>query len=151
MITVNAEFAKKLKDAFEALDKRLTAVEHTVNETILGGLQAAADEYDEDCKFSDFVDTYSEKWKGVEGPLHVLYGEDYDVPSAMFEQVKTKEGYGTEGFDEGATLDGILEEIDAKIKGLQDLKDKVEDEKDKPDEEEIPSEEQLLEELHKAL
>ena len=153
---MNEEFAKKLRASLEALDTRISALEHLVNDTIIGGLKQAAEEYDDDAKFSDFVDTYKDKYEQYQEPAAILFGEDYDLPSDLYDKLKGTEGYGTEGFDEAANVDAMLAEIQNKIDELQALKDKVEEkvEEEKPEteekvevEEEIPDEKQLAEEF----
>lgn len=168
---LSKEFAEKLTAAFKDINDRIGALEHSVNEVLIKGLEDASAEYDDDCKFSEFSDTYKDKFASVDAPVKVLYGEDFDLPSAIYEQLKEVEGYGTDDFDEAGHIDAIIEEIESKIKALQDLKEEVkeeaEDSSDKPsesesasesaesedtsksdsDDEDIPSEEQLAKEF----
>lgn len=161
---MDKEMAIKLRAALEAMDARIAALEHLVNDTIIGGLKSAAEEYEDDEKFSNFCDNYSEVYSPLEPAAAILYGEDYSLPDDLYEKVKKSEGYGSEGFDEAGTVKNLLSEIQSKIDALESLKDKVEekaeddvDEKveDKKDEEvgsdeeevEIPSEEDLAKEF----
>lgn len=161
---MDKEMAIKLRAALEAMDARIAALEHLVNDTIIGGLKSAAEEYEDDEKFSNFCDNYSEVYSPLEPAAAILYGEDYSLPDDLYEKVKKSEGYGSEGFDEAGTVNNLLSEIQSKIDALEALKDKVEekaeddvDEKveDKKDEEvgsdeeevEIPSEEDLAKEF----
>lgn len=161
---MDKEMAIKLRAALEAMDARIAALEHLVNDTIIGGLKSAAEEYEDDEKFSNFCDNYSEVYSPLEPAAAILYGEDYSLPDDLYEKVKKSEGYGSEGFDEAGTVNNLLSEIQSKIDALESLKDKVEekteddvDEKveDKKDEEvgsdeeevEIPSEEDLAKEF----
>ena len=161
---MDKEMAIKLRAALEAMDARIAALEHLVNDTIIGGLKSAAEEYEDDEKFSNFCDNYSEVYSPLEPAAAILYGEDYSLPDDLYEKVKKSEGYGSEGFDEAGTVNNLLSEIQSKIDALESLKDKVKekaednvDEKveDKKDEEvgsdeeevEIPSEEDLAKEF----
>jgi len=150
---MDKEMAIKLRAALEAMDARIAALEHLVNDTIIGGLKSAAEEYEDDEKFSNFCDNYSEVYSPLEPAAAILYGEDYSLPDDLYEKVKKSEGYGSEGFDEAGTVNKLLSEIQSKIDALEDLKDKVEDKKEKEvgsDEEEeveIPSEEDLAKEF----
>lgn len=142
---MDKEMAIKLRAALEAMDARIAALEHLVNDTIIGGLKSAAEEYEDDEKFSNFCDNYSEVYSPLEPAAAILYGEDYSLPDDLYEKVKKSEGYGSEGFDEAGTVNSLLSEIQSKIDALEDLKDKVEDKKDvgSEEEEKVPSEEEL--------
>lgn len=149
---MDKEMAIKLRAALEAMDARIAALEHLVNDTIIGGLKSAAEEYEDDEKFSNFCDNYSEVYSPLEPAAAILYGEDYSLPDDLYEKVKKSEGYGSEGFDEAGTVNNLLSEIQSKIDALEDLKEKVKDKKDEKvgsDEEEveIPSEEDLAKEF----
>ena len=144
---MDKEMAIKLRAALEAMDARIATLEHLVNDTIIGGLKSAAEEYEDDEKFSNFCDSYSEVYSPLEPAAAILYGEDYSLPDDLYEKVKKSEGYGSEGFDEAGTVNSLLSEIQSKIDALEDLKDKVEDKKDEEvgstEEEKVPSEEEL--------
>ena len=159
---MDKEFAIKLRASLEALDSRISTLEHLVNDTIIGGLKSAAEEYDDDVKYSEFCDKYKDKYESFIEPSVILYGEDYDLPSDMYDKMKEVEGYGSEEFDEDGYVDGILQDIQSKIDALEALKDKVEDEAETKaeegkegkedededeDEEEIPSDEDLAKEF----
>lgn len=161
---MDKEMAIKLRAALEAMDARIAALEHLVNDTIIGGLKSAAEEYEDDEKFSNFCDNYSEVYSPLEPAAAILYGEDYSLPDDLYEKVKKSEGYGSEGFDEAGTVNNLLSEIQSKIDALEALKDKVEEKaednveekaEDKEDNEvgsdeeevEIPSEEDLAKEF----
>lgn len=156
---MDKEFAMKLRASLEALDSRISGLEHLVNDVIIGGLKSAADEYDDDVKFSEFVDRNKEAYEPFVEPSTIIYGEDFDLPSDMYEKMKSAEGYGTEEFDEAGFVSNILKDIQDKIDALEALKDKVEDkaeeqpaeekksedkeEMKEPKEPEIPSDEEL--------
>ena len=148
---MDQEFAQKLRASLEALDSRIAALEHLTNDVIIGGLKSAADEYDDDVKFSEFVDRNKESYEPYIEPSTIIYGEDFDLPSDMYEKMKSAEGYGTEGFDESGFVSNILKEIQDKIDALEALKDKVEEKSEEkveekseePEEPKIPSDEEL--------
>ena len=160
---MDKEFATKLRASLEALDSRISTLEHLVNDTIIGGLKSAAEEYDDDVKYSEFCDKYKDKYESFIEPSVILYGEDYDLPSDMYDKMKETEGYGSEEFDEDGYVDGILLDIQSKIDALEALKNKVEDEaadateaaeaeegdedENDDDDEEIPSDEDLAKEF----
>lgn len=140
------EIATKLRAALEALDARITTLEHLVNDTIIGGLRSAAEEYDDDVRYSEFVDNYKERYTPFEGVYKVLYGESNELPDVLYETIKEKSG--EDGFDESAAVDEFIAEIQSKIDALEEMKDKAEEKKEEveEDKEEI-SEEQLAKEF----
>lgn len=146
---MDKEFAMKLRASLEALDSRISGLEHLVNDVIIGGLKSAADEYDDDVKFSEFVDRNKSAYESYIEPSVILYGEDYDLPSELYENMKKAEGYGSEEFDEAGYVSNVLKEIQDKIDALEQLKEKVEDEAEKPSEEVEPKEEVKVEEEEK--
>ena len=148
---ISKEFAEALTRAFEGIEARLKAIEEdnkalheTVDNKLIGGLQAAAEEFDNDCKYSDFYDKYKDKIDAFKPSMSVLYGEDFDLPSNIFDTIKDMEGYGAEDFDEAGKVDEILASIDEKIKALQDLKEEVKEEDEvKKEKDDLPDEEDL--------
>lgn len=141
---ISRDFAEKLKASFEALDARISALEVAVNETLIEGLRAAAEEYEDDVKFSEFSDRNQGAFDKYSEPAKILYGDDFDVPSAVYEEVKASEGYGSDDFDEAGKVSEILKVIDDKIEALQGLKEEV---KDDPEKAEEISEDQLAKEF----
>lgn len=115
---MNKEFLMKLKSTLEILDKRMTTLEHIVNDTIIDGMREAAEEYDDNEKYSMFVDTYKGDYEPYCESAKVLFGDDYDLSDALYETLKSEEGYGSEGFDEKSKVLGYLAEIQAKIDAL---------------------------------
>lgn len=122
---ISKEFADRLTAAFSDLNERISALEHSVNEVLIGGLKEAATEYEEDCKFSDFVDRNQGAFDKYEEPAKIIYGDDFDVPSAVYEEVKASEGFGSEDFDEAGKVSEVLSAIDSKIDALKSLKEEV--------------------------
>lgn len=111
-------FLVNLRKTLEILDKRLGAVEHLVNNVIIDGMKQAAEEYDDNEKYSIFVDNYKSDYEPYCESAKVLFGDDYDLSDAIYESLKEEEGYGTEGFDEKAKVLSYLSEIQAKIDAL---------------------------------
>lgn len=141
------EFLQKLRASLEALDSRIAGLEHLVNDVIIGGLKSAADEYEDDVKFSEFCDRNKESYESYIEPSIILYGEDYDLPSELYEAAKSKSS--EEGYEEAAFVSSVLHDIQSKIDSLENLKEKVEEKAEVENKEEvekkdeIPSEEEL--------
>ena len=122
---MDEEFKIKLRESLEAIDQRIAAVEHLVNDVIIGGLKDAADEYADDEAYSVFVDTYGDSYKDLEPSLKVLRGDDYDMGSDLYETIKSKRD--TEGFDEANEVTALLDEVRAKLEALKGIEAKAED------------------------
>lgn len=141
-------FLTKLKDTLVSLETRLAAVEHTVNDVIINGLQEAATAYEDEERFNSFSEAYGPAISKYEAPMKVLCGDDFELCKELYEAIKSAEGYGTEGFDEKGLMDAKLKEIADKIaaiKGVESVKEDVEESDDT--EEEGPSEEELAKEF----
>lgn len=141
-------FLTKLKDTLVSLETRLSAVEHTVNDVIINGLQEAATAYEDEERFNSFSEAYGPAISKYEAPMKVLCGDDFELCKELYEAIKSAEGYGTEGFDEKGLMDAKLKEIADKIaaiKGIESVKEDVEESDDA--EEEGPSEEELAKEF----
>lgn len=107
-----------LRGSLETFDKRLSALEHLVNDVIIDGLKNAADSYADDEAYSAFVDTYKPDFESLEAPLKVVYGEDYDIGSDLYEQMKGVDRT-VEGFDEKATVLEKIKELQDKLEQLK--------------------------------
>lgn len=149
-------FLTKLKDTLVSLETRLSAVEHTVNDVIINGLQEAATAYEDEEHFNSFSEAYGPEISKYEAPMKVLCGDDFELCKELYEAIKSAEGYGTEGFDEKGLMDAKLKEIADKIaaiKGIEEksekdaesVKENVEESDDYEDE--GPSEEELAKEF----
>lgn len=142
---IDQEFKLKLKDTLVALESRLSALEHSVNNVILQGLRDAADEYADEENYNAFTATYGDSIGKYSDSMKVLCGDDFDLCKELYSALKEAEGYGTEGFDEKALVDGKLKDIEAKLSKLKEpvkvetKKEYLEDksEEDEPSEEEI--------------
>lgn len=114
---VSQEFLTKLKESLKLIDSRLSAVEHIVNDVIIGGLQSAADEYADDEAYSIFVDTYGNGFKDLVEPSKVLYGDEYDLSSDLYETIKGIEK--GDDFDEKAEVDKLVSVLRNKVEALR--------------------------------
>lgn len=140
---MDQEFKLKLKDTLVALESRLAALEHSVNNVILQGLRDAADEYADEENYNAFTETYGDSIGKYSDSMKVLCGDDFDLCKELYSALKEADGYGTEGFDEKALMDSKLKDIEAKLSKLKEpAEEKKEDSEDKSEEEE-PSEEEI--------
>ena len=116
--TVFMEKLKATLDAIitqnKALESRLAAIEHSVNDVIIGGLVDAANEYEDNENFSIFTDTYGAHLTPYAEHCKVLNGEDYDIIEEMYEGSKGKE-------DVAAYVAEEIAKIEAKINALKGL------------------------------
>lgn len=141
----------------EQLNTRLDALEHTVNDTIIGGWKAAEEEYNDNEAFNAFNSKYGADLEPLKPNFTVLYGEDFDLPREMYNQLKQTEGYGTDEFDEDGLVHDKILELTEKFKNLNKEEPKevvVEEEKPETTEEkkeEVPSVDNLKELYHKSV
>lgn len=146
---MDQEFKLKLKDTLVALESRLVALEHSVNNVILQGLRDAADEYADEENYNAFAATYGDSIGKYSDSMKVLCGDDFDLCKELYSALKEAEGYGTEGFDERALMDSKLKDIEdklSKLKGPVEVEEKKEEKKEdseEEEEEEEPSEEEI--------
>lgn len=141
---LDEEFKLKLKDTLVSLESRLAALEHSVNEVIIGGLQEAADSYADEENYNRFSETYGPEIGKYADSMKVLCGDDFDLCKELYSALKEADGYGTEGFDEKALMEGKIQDIEeklSKLKGPVEVEEKKEDSEEKEDEE--PSEEEI--------
>ncbi|MEE1126043.1 MAG: hypothetical protein U0L18_08960 [Acutalibacteraceae bacterium] len=144
---MDQEFKLKLKDTLVALESRLAALEHSVNNVILQGLRDAADEYADEENYNAFTATYGDSIGKYSDSMKVLCGDDFDLCKELYSALKEADGYGTEGFDEKALMEGKLKDIEEKLSKLKgpvevEVEEKKEDSEDKSEEDE-PSEEEI--------
>lgn len=116
--TVFMEKLKATLDAIitqnKALESRLAAIEHSVNDVIIGGLVDAANEYEDNENFSIFSDTYGAQLTPYAEHCKILNGEDYDIIEEMYEGSKDKE-------DVAAYVAEEIAKIEAKLNALKGL------------------------------
>lgn len=146
---MDQEFKLKLKDTLVALESRLAALEHSVNNVILQGLRDAADEYADEENYNAFTATYGDSIGKYSDSMKVLCGDDFDLCKELYSALKEADGYGTEGFDEKALMEGKLKDIEeklSKLKGPVEVEEKKEEKKEDSEdksEEDEPSEEEI--------
>ena len=147
---MDQEFKLKLKDTLVALESRLAALEHSVNNVILQGLRDAADEYADEENYNTFTATYGDSIGKYSDSMKVLCGDDFDLCKELYSALKEAEGYGTEGFDEKALMDSKLKDIEeklTKLKGPVEVEEKKEEKKEDSEEDSEednePSEEEI--------
>lgn len=146
---MDKDFLLKLKETLQLIDSRLSAVEHIVNDVIIGGLQKAADEYADDEAYSVFVDTYGPSYEDLVEPSKIIYGEDYDFSSDLYETMKGADR-SVEGFDEAAEVQKLIQVLRDKVDALKgsgkaeeesntinDAEEAIDDAEDVIDEEEL--------------
>ena len=147
---MDEEFKLKLKDTLVALETRLTALEHSVNDVIINGLQEAANSYADEENYNRFSSEYGESIGKYADSMKVLCGDDFDLCKELYNALKEAEGYGTDGFDEKALMEGKLKDIADKLSKLkepveeakEEVKEEVKEDGDGESEDE-PSEEEI--------
>lgn len=154
---MNEQFLAELKEILFALDGRVAALEHTLNDVIIQSWKEAAEEEAQAEKerveaeqrkmaLEKFTASYPEVAE-LAAPLKTLYGDEYDVYDDLY---STMQGHvNDEGFDEAAYVNGQLEDVKGRLAALNGgapAPDTEGDMDEKEKEEEI-SEEQLAKEL----
>lgn len=156
---MNEQFLAELKEILFALDGRVAALEHTLNDVIIQSWKEAAEEEAQAEKerveaeqrkmaLEKFTASYPEVAE-LAAPLKTLYGDEYDVYDDLYSTMQNH--VNDEGFDEAAYVNGQLEDVKGRLAALnggapsETPKGDMEEEK----EEEI-SEEQLAKELADA-
>lgn len=99
----------------KVLKTRLGALEHSVNDVIIGGLKDAANEYEDNEKYSQFVDDFSTVYGPYEEISKILNGDDYDISEALYEGSKGVE-------DVAGFINGEIAKYQAKADALRALK-----------------------------
>ena len=148
---MDEEFKLKLRDTLVTLETRLTALEHSVNDVIINGLQEAADSYADEEHYNRFSETYAPEIGRYADSMKVLCGADFDLCKELYNALKEADGYGSEGFDEEGLMKGKLQDIADKISKLkepveeakEEVKEEVKEDGDGEDNE--PSEEEIKE------
>ena len=141
----------------KALESRLAALEHTVNDVVVKSLVEANDQYEYDTGLEAFRSAHPEL-ADLDPKLKALYGDEYDTAKAFYDN--RPESY-EEGMDENGWVASMLEEINGKLSALMGLQAPAEETtvaEDSPAEGEtvveeevaVPDEEQLKAELKAA-
>lgn len=160
---MDREFLEKLRGTLEDFDKRLRMLEHTCNDVIIGSLESAANEYADNEAYDKFKGAYGAEIEPIVGPYKALFGDDYDLERSLYDDLKGTEGYGTEGFDEAGVMKSRIEDLKARLDAVRaeekEIKEEIKNEEDKEPsetvdntkEEDEVSEDQLAEDLKKAM
>lgn len=141
----------------KALESRLAALEHTVNDVVVKSLVEANAQYEYDTGLEAFRSAHPEL-ADLDPKLKALYGDEYDTAKAFYDN--RPESY-EEGMDESGWVASMLEEINGKLSALMGLQAPAEEAsvaEDSPAEGEavveeevtVPDEEQLKAELKAA-
>ena len=158
---LDIDFRNKLKATLEDFDKRLRMLEHTCNDVIIGSLESAANEYADNEAFDNFKTSYGAEIEPMVGPYKMLFGDDYDLERSLYDDLKSTEGYGSDGFDEAGVMKSRIEDLKARLDAVRaeekEIKEEIKEAEDEPaspvdntKEDEI-SDEQLEKELKDAL
>lgn len=159
---MDEQFLAELKEILFALDGRVSALEHTLNDVIIQSWKEAAEEEAEAEKarveaeqrkmaLEKFTSSYPEVAE-LAAPLKTLYGDEYDVYDDLYSTMQSH--VNDEGFDEAAYVNGQLEDVKGRLAALNgngaptETPDVEEDEEEEKEEE--ISEEQLAKELTDA-
>ena len=141
---------QKLYVLLKQMEARINALEHSVNDTLIGGLREAANQYADDAAYGIFCDKYGTAIDTVSPDLAIINGEDFDARRSLYDKIKGMDGYGTDDFDEEAVVMATIEELKNKLNAIRGVKNEepVKDEIVAETESvELPSEEQLMAEL----
>lgn len=161
---MDKEFLEKLRGTLEDFDTRLRMLEHTCNDVIIGSLESAANEYADNEAYDKFKGAYGADIEPLVGGYKALFGDDYDLERNLYDDLKGTEGYGSEGFDEAGVMKARIDDLKARLDAVRaqeaEIKEEIKkaedkepakvEENTKPEDEEIP-EEQLADELKKAM
>ena len=101
----------------KALESRLAALEHTVNDVVVKSLVEANDQYEYDTGLEAFRSAHPEL-ADLDPKLKALYGDEYDTAKAFYDN--RPESY-EEGMDENGWVASMLEEINGKLSALMGL------------------------------
>lgn len=155
---MNEQFLAELKEILFALDERVAALEHTLNDVIIQSWKEAAEEEAQAEKerveaeqrkmaLEQFTASYPEVAE-LAAPLKTLYGDEYDVYDDLY---STMQGHvNDEGFDEAAYVNGQLEDVKGRLAALNGAPTETPDVEEEEEKDEEISEEQLAKELADA-
>lgn len=141
---------QKLYVLLKQMEARINALEHSVNDTLIGGLREAANQYADDAAYGIFGEKYGAAIDEVAPDLAIINGEDFDARRSLYDKIKGMEGYGTDDFDEEAVVKATIDELKNKLNAIRGVKNEepVKDiEVAETETVEVPSEEQLMAEL----
>lgn len=157
---MNEQFLAELKEILFALDERVAALEHTLNDVIIQSWKEAAEEEAQAEKerveaeqrkmaLEQFTASYPEVAE-LAAPLKTLYGDEYDVYDDLYSTMQNH--VNDEGFDEAAYVNGQLADVKGRLSALNGngAPAPTEGDMDEEEKEEEISEEQLAKELADA-
>lgn len=139
----------KLYTLLKQFEARLNALEDSVNNTLIGGLKAAANQYADNEAYNAFGEKYGAMIDEVSPDLAIINGEDFDARRSLYDKIKEMDGYGSDDFDEEEIVKSTIEELKNKLAAIRGVKNEapVEEETLAEESVEMPSEEQLMAEL----
>lgn len=141
---------EKLYVLLKQFESRINALEDSVNNTLLGGLREAANQYIDNENYGIFGEKYGAAIDEVAPDLAIINGEDFDARRSLYDKIKGMEGYGTDDFDEEEVVKATIDELKNKLAAIRGVKNEepVKEETLADDESvELPNEEQLMAEL----
>ena len=140
---------EKLYVLLKQFEARINALEDSVNNTLLGGLREAANQYIDNEQYGIFGEKYGAAIDEVAPDLAIINGEDFDARRSLYDKIKGMEGYGTDDFDEEAVVMATIDELKNKLNAIRGVKNEVpvKDVEVAEESVELPSEEQLMAEL----
>lgn len=140
---------QKLYTLLKQFEARLNALEDSVNNTLIGGLKEAANQYIDNENYGIFGEKYGPMIDTVAPDLAIINGEDFDARRSLYDKIKGMEGYGTDDFDEEAVVMATIDELKNKLNAIRGVKNEepVKEETLAEESVELPNEEQLMAEL----
>ena len=142
---------QKLYTLLKQFEARLNALEHSVNDTLLGGLREAANSYIDQENYGIFGDKYGAAIDEISPDLKIINGEDFDARRSLYDKIKGMEGYGSDDFDEEAVVKATIDELKNKLNAIRGgVKNEVPVEDEivaETESVELPNDEQLMAEL----
>ena len=141
---------QKLYVLLKQMEARINALEDSVNNTLLGGLREAANQYIDNEQYGIFSEKYGPMIDTVSPDLAIINGEDFDARRSLYDKIKGMEGYGTDDFDEEAVVMATIDELKNKLNAIRGVKNEEpvkEETLAETESVELPNEEQLMAEL----
>ena len=141
---------QKLYTLLKQFESRINALEDSVNNTLLGGLREAANQYIDNEQYGIFSEKYGPMIDTVSPDLAIINGEDFDARRSLYDKIKGMEGYGSDDFDEEAVVKATIDELKNKLNAIRGVKNEVpvkDIEVAETETVELPNEEQLMAEL----
>ena len=141
---------QKLYVLLKQMEARINALEDSVNNTLLGGLREAANQYIDNEQYGIFSEKYGPMIDTVSPDLAIINGEDFDARRSLYDKIKGMEGYGTDDFDEEEVVKATIDELKNKLNAIRGVKNEEpvkEETLAETESVELPNEEQLVAEL----